>query len=596
MHIPWRQYSSLLSAYLMPQAGQVVGLVILLLSSIGLQVLNPQILGAFIDFAVTGRSTQTLLVAALLFIGVTLLSQGLIIAATYWSEIVAWTATNALRFELVHHCLHLDLSFHHTHTPGELLERVDGDVLLLSRFFSQLVIHVFGNSILLLGILVALFWEDWRAGLSLSLFAALALLLLLGLRSLAVEPWITYRQIGAEFFGFVGEYWMGRADIRTNGAVGYVMHRFYGLLRRWLPAYQKARFASTVLWTTSVGLFTLGNVIALAVASYLWQRQAITIGTTYLIFHYTNLLNQPIERIREEIEELQQVEASIYRIRELLETTSRLQPHGQASLPAGALSVSFRQVDFRYEPRQENQRRESDSSVYGSIATHLQQLSFYLPPGHTLGLIGHTGSGKSTIARLLLRFYDIQSGDIEVGGVSIAQIPLVELRQRVGLVTQHVQLFRASVRDNLTFFTHIQDHLILETLNDLGLTAWLDTLTDGLDTVLGAEGHGLSAGQAQLLAFARVFLKNPDLVILDEASSRLDPATEQLIERAIDRLLRGRTGIIIAHRLQAVRRADQILILERGNIVEYGDQSTLARHPNSRFAQLLNASLECHEL
>jgi ATP-binding cassette subfamily B protein/ATP-binding cassette subfamily C protein len=586
MQIPLKQYTSLLAHYLKPQQGRVVGLAIALLSSIGFQILNPQILGYFIDTAVAGGSQQKLLIAAFLFMGLALLTQILTVTATYLGETVAWTATNALRLDLAKHCLDLDLSFHKSHTPGELLERVDGDVNLLSRFFSQLVIHVLGNGVLLLGILIILFAENLLAGVSLTLFSLIALSLLLGIQSVAVTPWAAYRQVSADFFGFLGEHLVGREDIRANGAVSYVMRRFYELLQRWLPIYQKARFASTILWSTSVGLFTLGNAIALAVSAYLWNQNAITIGTAYLIFHYTNLLNQPIERIREELEELQQVEASIHRIRELLNVRSQLQDLGNAHLPAGAVSVSFQQVWFGYEGIKQWDREQK---ITPSPSVHtLQNLSLHLPAGQTLGLLGRTGSGKSTIARLLLRLYDIQSGEIQIGDMPIAQIPLTMLRQRVGLVTQDVQLFQASVRDNLTFFdTRIQDTEILETLNNLELTEWLQSLSNGLDTQLGADSAGLSAGQAQLLAFARVFLKNPGLVILDEASSRLDPITEQRIERAIARLLHNRTGIIIAHRLATIQRVDQILILEQGQVVEYGDRVTLQNDQRSRFSQLL---------
>jgi ATP-binding cassette subfamily B protein len=161
------------------------------------------------------------------------------------------------------------------------------------------------------------------------------------------------------------------------------------------------------------------------------------------------------------------------------------------------------------------------------------------------------------------------------------------------MVTQDVQLFNASVRDNLTIFNpHIPDERIVSVLNDLGLAHWLHALPERLDTVLGSDGEGLSAGEAQLLAFTRVFLSNPGLVILDEASSRLDPATEQLIERAISKLFAERTAIVIAHRLGTVQRADEILVMEDGRIVEYGERVTLAANPQSYFASLLQTGLE----
>ncbi|MFP4396333.1 MAG: ATP-binding cassette domain-containing protein, partial [Anaerolineales bacterium] len=206
---------------------------------------------------------------------------------------------------------------------------------------------------------------------------------------------------------------------------------------------------------------------------------------------------------------------------------------------------------------------------------------------------GRTGSGKTTLARLLMRLYDPTEGRVCLGGLPLTTTTRHDVRRRVALVTQEVQLFRASVRDNLTFFNpQIADTEIIAVLRQLGLDAWLASLPDGLDTELSADGGGLSAGEAQLLAFARVFLFDPSLVILDEASSRLDPATERQIERAIDMLLTGRTGVIIAHRLHTVQRADEVLILEEGRIREHGPRAALAADPTSYFHHLLQTGME----
>ncbi|MEM6433768.1 MAG: ABC transporter ATP-binding protein, partial [Cyanobacteria bacterium P01_D01_bin.115] len=448
---------------------------------------------------------------------------------------------------------------------------------------TQFVLQVVGNGLLVIGVLGILWIEDWRAGLSLSLFALAAFGILARLQTLAVVPWRTYRQISAEFYGFVTEHLSGLEDIRANGAVGYVMNRLYRILRQWLAAFHRARFTSTLLWSSTVSLFTLGNAIALTIGAYLWSRDAITIGTVYLIFYYATLLRDPIERIREELEQLQQTSASFQRIQNLLNQQSQLRIGGQAVLPRGALSVAFEGVWFGYEATPHPPNFPSPQLP----VPVLQNLTFHLPAGQILGILGRTGSGKSTLARLLLRLYDIQQGQICLGNVDIAQVPLAELPRHVGFVTQDVQLFQTTVRHNLTFFDpHIQDEHILRTLEALDLLPWLQRLPQGLDTALGADSGGLSAGQAQLLAFARVFLKNPGLVILDEASSRLDPLTEQLIERTVTRLLENRTGIIIAHRLKTVERANQILILEQEQVVEYGDRAVLMRDPQSRFSRL----------
>ena len=225
----------------------------------------------------------------------------------------------------------------------------------------------------------------------------------------------------------------------------------------------------------------------------------------------------------------------------------------------------------------------------------LRDISFRLEPGKVLGVLGRTGSGKTTLTRLLFRLYDPASGSIRLNEVDIRNVALDGLRERVGMVTQDVQLFQATVRDNLTFFNRrIGDDQIERVLKELHLWDWFQTLPKGLGTQLAAGGQGLSAGEAQLLAFTRVFLRNPGLVILDEASSRLDPATETLLEHAVDRLFHAprRTGIIIAHRLRTVHRADDILILDNGRVIEYGPREELARDRKSRFYSLLQIGLE----
>jgi ATP-binding cassette subfamily B protein len=227
----------------------------------------------------------------------------------------------------------------------------------------------------------------------------------------------------------------------------------------------------------------------------------------------------------------------------------------------------------------------------------LQKLSFHLEPGQVLGLLGRTGSGKTTLARLLFRLYEPTAGAIRLGidgnQPDLQAFSLENLRRHIGLVTQEVQLFQATVRDNLTFFDRsIPDSAILEVIQELDLAGWYGSLAEGLDTVLEARGTNLSAGEAQLLAFARVFLKNPGLVILDEASSRLDPVTEQRLERAIARLLKDRTGIIVAHRLSTVHQADQIMIIEAGQIQEFGAYADLIADPTSHFYRLLQVGLQ----
>ena len=247
---------------------------------------------------------------------------------------------------------------------------------------------------------------------------------------------------------------------------------------------------------------------------------------------------------------------------------------------------------------------QSEAEQAREIERVLCGISFGLGQGRVMGLLGRTGSGKTTLTRLLFRLYDPDSGRICLTNApayhgaareeqDIRDIPVQELRRRIGMVTQNIQLFHATVRENLSFFdSSIPDEKIIEAIHDLGLTKWYASLPKGLDTELESGGGGLSAGEAQLLAFTRIFLRDPGLVILDEATSRLDPATEHLIEQAVDKLVRNRTAIIVAHRLGTVQRADDILILENGEVVEFGERTALIENPSSHFSRLLQTGLE----
>ena len=569
-------YVTLFRRYVAPHWRQLALLGLLIGASIALQLVGPLLLRSFIDGAVGGVAIDALIRTAILFVAVALTQQLLAAVATYAGESLGWTATNALRADLALHCLSLDLGFHKARTPGELIERIDGDVTALGGFFSRFAVNILGSLVLLVGVLVVVSLENRLAGIALAIFALLAAGLLLGpLRTIAVGRWRRVREVSAQLYGFLGERLGGTEDIRSSGAEVHVLNGLALHHRDWLASRKGAMLGTAALWSTTILTFALGNATALAVGGYLWSTGAITLGTVYLLFSYTELLRRPIELLRRETEEMQQAVASLGRVEQLLATRSAL-PDGARALPAGALAVELDAVSFAYE-----------------TDLVLRDISLRVAPGRVLGILGRTGSGKTTLARLLLRFYDPTSGAVRFGGVDLRDAALAEVRTRATLVSQDVQLFRASVRDNLTFFDPAADDARLtDVVERIGLARWLGARSER--DPLGAQMHagGLSAGEAQLLAFARVFLRDPGLVILDEASSRLDPVTERAIERAIDVLLADRTAIVIAHRLATVERCDEILILEDGRVAEHGSRVALAADPASRFAELLRTGLE----
>jgi len=577
LNIPFQQYWDLLAKYIKYQKGRFILLAVLLFSAIGLQVVNPQIMRYFIDATQTSTEMRVLIMAALAFISIAIIQQVVGVSATYVGENVAWTATNALRAELAQHCLHLDMSYHNNASPGELIERIDGDVTELSNFFSQLVISVLGNILLMIGILVALLLVDWRVGFAFSIFAVITLLALNAVRGIAIPHQKKMRAAIADMFGYLEERLAGTEDVRSSGAVDFVLLGLYKLQFRIFGHWRDAWRRFVLVRFTAGMLLTVGIALSLISGYFLFQGGLITLGTAYLIVYYTGLLRRPIRELTQQVENLQNIGAATERLRELRAIERKINDGPGAVIPGGPLSLNFDSVDFSYI---------EDEPVLNGI-------DFQLEPKRVLGLLGRTGSGKTTLARLVFRLYDPTKGCISLGGVPLQKPSLNTLRARVALVTQDVQLFQATVRDNLTFFNRsIPDENILEVIDELGLATWFHSLPKGLDTKLETGGRSLSAGEAQLLAFTRVFLGDPGLVILDEASSRLDPATEQLIEHAVDRLLQDRTAIIIAHRLGTIHRTDEIMIMDHGRIVEYGDREEMAKARNSRFYHLLQTGLE----
>lgn len=564
---------ALLKTYLRPWWPRTLLLFLLLGGGIAAQLINPQILRAFIDTATGGGSQRALLRAALAYLALAAAQQVLQTAASYVSEDVGWRATNRLRADLTAHCLRLDMSFHNAHTPGELIERVDGDVSTLATFFSQLVVQVWGNGLLALGILILLWREDWRVGLVGTAYALLLAGFLRGIQRRSVRLMTAARQAQAALIGFLEEAFVSLEDIHANGGDAYLLRRFYELARQVLLTMRRASMMTETIFTATYLLYTFTLCAVLVIGAVLLRQGVMTIGGLFLVVTYVTQLETPLSEIRRQVTRLHEALAGVQRIGEFLRLRPAIANAGAARLPPGPLSVTFDSVTFSYEAR-----------------PTVTDVRFHLAAGQVLGLLGRTGSGKTTLGRLLFRLYDVDAGTIRLHGTDLRQLDLSHLRGRVGMVTQEVQLFAATVRDNVTFFDHaISDERILAALAELGLANWLAGLPHGLDTPVAAGGKGLSAGEGQLLAFARIFLKDPGLIILDEASSRLDPATERRLDRAISRLIQGRTAIIIAHRLATIQRTDQVLILSEGRVAEFGPRAALAADTQSRFYRLLHA-------
>ncbi len=603
MKVPLQKYWEIQKKYLAPFKKRLLVLAILLVSGIILQIITPLIIERYINLATQGVLLQnlneffktislplvnlssilrTLILLASLYIALMIIQQGITLFSVYVSQNLSWSSTNMLRFDLTDYCLNLDMTFHNEHKPGEMIERVDGDINTLATFLSEFSIDLVASLLLIIGILVTFFVKHWILGIAFTLFTVLAIVVIYLLRNFSVKSWEKQRQTSADLYGTIEESLSAVEDIKANAGVKNAMRKFFDYSKKDYGAFRRAlirdQFFVIAIWS----IIAIINTLVFAPSIPLLNQGIFTLGTLFLIQMLAGILLMPIFRITRQMQNLQRAGASIDRINKLYQNKTKILDNGIEKLSSGPLQIEFDDLSFAYN---------EDDYV-------LSNISFKLNPGKTLGILGHTGSGKTTISRLLFRLYDTKpkDGNIKLNDISIKEISLEDLRDKISYVTQNVELFQASVRDNVTLFEkRIPDERISQIIYDVGLGDWLEKLPKGLDTIISSSEYGISAGEAQLLALARVFIKKPNLVVLDEASSRLDPVTEGLLEQAIEKLLINRTGIIIAHRLSTLDKVDDILIIEKGHIIEHGNRTELISDPNSQFCHLLQTG-EIEEL
>ena len=540
-------------------------------------MINPQIVKVFIDSS-SLNNTNLLVDIALLFIFNILFRSGFSVLLTWIGTNIGWLSTNLLRQDLLEHCLHLGLSFHAKKTPGELIETIDGDVTILAGFFTQFAQNLVANMLLILFVLVAYFFINIFLGLIFTIYIVTTFFVLFLAKDITIPHQIALRQTSADMYSFIEDRIGGIEDISSNNAGPSIIKEFDLLNSKDLKAKSRQWFWNSFYVAVILLMLALGALLALTTGGILYYQKDISLGTVYLILNYITLLYLPLEVVTNNFQELQRIGVSVARINALFAIHPIIKPAiEEVFLLETAPTLSFDNVSFMYD-------------FYGRNV--LENITFTIYPHQILGLIGRTGSGKTTLARLLFRFYDPTQGNIYLNGLDLCDINPYSLRRSIGYVTQDIQLFHASVRDNITFFDkNIRDETIISTLETLELSNWLYSLENGLDTILGSESRGVSGGQAQLIALARVFLKEAKIIILDEASSQLDPVTEKFIERALDMLIKKATVLIITHHLSILQKVDQILILDNGHISEFGDKYSLQQNTKSKFYQIMQTGL-----
>ncbi len=506
---------------------------------------------------------------------------------SYNIQSVGQRLTARIRRDLFAHAMDLSLRFHDRMPVGKLLTRLTSDVDALAEVFGSGAVGVLGDLVTLTVIAVTMLLIEWRLGL---------LLLVSQIPVTLVVLWLQARYRKANY-RLREELSQLNADFQENLQGLDVVQMF----RR--EAFNGARFQrtglayreavnGTILFDSSISAFlewvSLGAVaVVLALGGWMVTSGAMGLGILTTFILYSQRLFDPLRQMAERFTQIQGGLTAVERIGELLEEPLEIRDHTLAGpvdqqesvsenlpaplqvMPSSPGEVVFEGVHFAYRP---------DEPI-------LEDLSFRLAPGEHVALVGPTGSGKTTVIRLLCRLYEPQQGRILLDGRDIRSLSLPELRRQLGVVLQDTFLFSGSVGDNLRLDREIDDRQLREVCRDLGLSSLIGRLPQGLDTELRERGGNLSSGERQLLAVARVAIRNPNVLVMDEATAFMDPSTEATLQRDLDRLLERRTAVVIAHRLATVEAADRILVLRRGRLIEQGTHLQL-RSQGGLYAEL----------
>ena len=522
---------------------------------------------------------EALRLLVLLLLGAVMLRLGLQGIQTFNVQAVGQRLTARIRNDLFAHAMALSLRFHDRTPVGKLLTRLTSDVDALAEVFGSGAVGVLADLVTLLVIAVTMISIEWRLGLLLLVSQVPVVLGILWLQGRFRKANYRVREELSQLNADLQENLQGLEVVQMFRREATNSARFSQVT----AAYREA-VNGTILFDSAISAFiewvALSAVaVVLALGGWMVLGSAMGLGTLTTFILYSQRLFDPLRQLAERFTQIQGGLTAVERIGELLE-----QPIEIADLPASERSAAAIQSGSKRASAGEV-IFENVSFAYREDDPILTDLSFRIAPGEHVALVGPTGSGKTTVIRLLCRLYEPRRGRILLDGIDIRQLPIPTLRQRLGVVLQDTFLFSGNVADNLRLDAPISSEALHQICAELGLEPLLRRLPDGLATELRERGGNLSSGERQLLSVARVAIRDPSVLVMDEATAFMDPSTEATLQRDLSRLLQQRTAIVIAHRLATVEAADRILVLRKGHLIEQGSHSEL-RLAGGVYAQL----------
>jgi ATP-binding cassette subfamily B protein len=561
-----------LVAYVRPYwALAAVALVCMLVEGT-LQLVGPELTRKVLDVAIPRHDFALVRQLVLVYVVALVVQTAASYGETLLTSLLGQRVMRDLRTQIFAHLQVLPVAFFDRNPVGRLITRVTSDVEALNELFTSGVVAGLGDLFTLLAIAILMIVTDWR--LAVAAFLVIPLVLLTS-HVFRIHVRASYREIRtrlARINAFLQERLTGMRIVQLFGREHAEARRFERLNQAHLDANLRS-ITIYALYLPAIEILTsvaLASLILAAVGRV--HGHTLTIGTVAAFLQLVRRFFQPLQDLSDKYNTLQQAMASSERIFTLLDTPAGVSggAAGRTMRPAGAsrgVTVEFEDVWFAYD--------RPGGATERPIEWVLKGVSFRARPGETVALVGHTGAGKTTIVSLLMRFYDPQRGRIRVDGVDVRDIPLGELRSRIGYVQQDIFLFAGDVMSNIRLSSPIGDEAVRQAAIEVGADRVIAALPDGYAYRLGERGASISVGERQLLSFARAVAADPDLLLLDEATSAVDSEIESEIQRALAILMRGRTTIAVAHRLSTIVGADEILVLHHGEIRERGTHREL---------------------